>query len=821
MQNLILKAISCFYFFISPALYTKISAQSEKQTAKNYQATPERVNDLVHTKLDVKFDYAKKYLYGREWVTVKPHFYPTDSLRLDARSMDIHKIALLKNGKLLPLFFAYNNRTIEIKLDKVYKNTETYTVFIDYTARPDELKDGKKNEKGLYFINPDGINKDKPIQIWTEGETENSSVWFPTIDKPNQKTTQEITITVPSKYVTLSNGRLVTQTKNTDGTRTDTWKMELPNSPYLFMMAVGDFKIYKDSWHGKEVSYYLEPQYAPFAKDIFGETPDAIAFFSRTLGVDYPWNKYSQIVVRDYVSGAMENTTAAVFGEPMQGNKKELADRYYSTGIEHELFHQWFGDYVTAESWSNLTLNESLAVLGELLWLEYRYGKDAADAHNFEGIEGYLNNPVSRTKDLVRFNYADKQEVFDGVTYQKGGAILYMLRNYLGQAAFNKGLQLYLTENAYKPVEVHQLRLAFEEVSGKDLNWFFNQWFFEAGHPDLHISYKWDDSSHTETVYLQQEQPGRSFVLPVAIDIYVSGKKERHNIWIKEKLDSLTFQLPVKPDLINVDADKTLVLKKTDTKTIDEYAFQYFHAPLYLDRYEALEAALKNQHEKKSYDIILSALNDKFYSIRVKAINALGLFNENEITQSLPVLKELAVNDTNNFVKAAAITVLGKLKKTEYTGLFKQSLNAESYTVQAAALNALALINLQEALVLAKRFESDNKLALYDAILNLYTNYGGNVQWPYMYNLFRTLAPPKRMNIVQQFATLTGRVENPQFVIQGIVAIKELGILGKQYGVAPIIVELLKEIKKKRILLNDNDSAKNIDEAINEINNAR
>jgi aminopeptidase N len=156
------------------------------------------------------------------------------------------------------------------------------------------------------------------------GRNRSSSAWFPTIDKPNQKTTDEISMTVPAKYVTLSNGRLASKKVNADGTRTDTWKMELPHSPYLFMMAVGDFKIYKDKWRGKEVSYYLEPKYAPYAKDIFGFTPEVMEFYSKTLGVDYPWNKYSQIVVRDYVSGAMENTTATLHGDYVQGTKREL-----------------------------------------------------------------------------------------------------------------------------------------------------------------------------------------------------------------------------------------------------------------------------------------------------------------------------------------------------------------------------------------------------------------------------------------------------------------------------------------------------------------
>jgi aminopeptidase N len=588
MKTIVLKTLLLTSYVLSgirtPELFAQ-PARAETPALKRYQETPTRINDLVHTKLSVSFDYRKRYLYGKEWVTIKPHFYPTDTLQLDAKGMEIHKIALLKNGKLQSLQYKYDGMHIMIRLDKTYKHTEQYTVFIDYTAKPEELKGRKANEKGLYFVNPDGTDTSKPIQVWTEGETENSSVWFPTIDKPNQKTTQELSITVPSRYVTLSNGRLVTQNMNPGGTRTDTWKMEQPHSPYLFMMAVGDFKIHKEHRLGKEISYYLEPRYAPYAKDIFGETPEAISFFSSILGVDYPWNKYSQIVVRDYISGAMENTTATVFGESVQATKKELADRYYGTGIAHELFHQWFGDYVTTESWSNLALNESLAVLGEHLWLEHKYGKDAADEHHFQGIKNYLGDQQAWNKELVRFTYADKQEVFDGVTYQKGGAILYMLRNYLGEAAFNKGLHLYLVQNAYKSAETHQLRLAFEEASGKDLNWFFNQWFFGAGHPELHVSYKWDAATKTQTIFLEQKQPGKAFTLPLSIDIYADGRKERYKAWINKKQDTLTFTALVKPDLVNADADKILLLGKTDIKSMDQFAFQYFHAPLYMDRH--------------------------------------------------------------------------------------------------------------------------------------------------------------------------------------------------------------------------------------------
>jgi aminopeptidase N len=265
---------------------------------KVYRSTATKLNDLVDTRLDVKFDYDKSYMYGKAWVTLKPHFYPTDSLALDAKGMDIHKVAIVKDGKSEPLKYEYDGMVLNIHLGRTYKYTEKYTVFVDYTSKPNEVKTHGSaaitDAKGLYFINPKGEEKGKPTQIWTQGETEANSTWFPTIDKPNQKTTEEITMTVPAKYVTLSNGKLVDQKVNGDGTRTDHWKMDLPHAPYLFFMGVGEYSIVKDSYKGKEVSYYVEKEYAPVARGIFGHTPEMIAFYSRITGVDYPWPKYSQ-----------------------------------------------------------------------------------------------------------------------------------------------------------------------------------------------------------------------------------------------------------------------------------------------------------------------------------------------------------------------------------------------------------------------------------------------------------------------------------------------------------------------------------------------
>jgi aminopeptidase N len=702
MKRLVFLMIFSFFSFII------LFAQAPKQEPpKIYRATAEKINDLVHTKLDARFDYAKSYMYGKVWITLKPHFYPTDSLRLDAKGMDIKTVAISKNGKLTSRPYDYDGQQLNIRLDRTYRNNEPYTIYIEYTSKPDELQvkgsAAITDAKGLYFINPRGEEKDKPTQIWTQGETEATSVWVPTIDKPNQKTTDEIIMTVPAKYVTLSNGLLVKQTKNADGTRTDDWKMDLPHSPYLFFMGVGDYAVIKDKYKNKEVSYYVEKEYAPVARKIFGLTPEMIAFYSRITGVDYPWQKYAQIVGRDYVSGAMENTTATLHQESAQQDARELTDRNgWEDVIAHELFHQWFGDYVTTESWSNITLNESFANYSETLWNEYKYGKDAGDAHHYADMQGYLMSG-SEKKDLVRFYYNDKEDVFDAVSYNKGGRILHMLRNFVGDSAFFKSLNLYLTTNKFKSAEAQNLRLAFEEVTGKDLNWFWNQWYYGAGHPKLDINYSYDAAAKKVNVIVNQTQAtDKVFTLPVAIDVYNGTQKTRYNVWAKNKADTFSFAATSKPDLVNFDGDKVLLAVKLENKTLEEYRHQYRYAGKYLDRREAIDAAAKKQDEPVATEIMINALNDKFEGLRSFAISRLDLKKENIKKAAESILANLAQHDPKRLVKAAAIAKLGEYKNMKYAPIFKSAVHDSSYTVAGNALEALGKIDTAAAFSEAK-----------------------------------------------------------------------------------------------------------------------
>ncbi len=720
------KFLSAFLFLATG--YT-VSAQpgAPKDTSwkKEYRETATRINNLVHTKLELKPDFSKSYVYGKAWITLQPHFYTTDTLTLDAKGMDLKKIALVKGSQQIPLKFSYDDFEIRIRLDRVYKAGEKYTIYIDYTARPDEFeekysKGGFLGIKGLYFINPRGEEKDKPTQIWTQGETESSSGWFPTIDRTNQRCTQELTVTVDNKYVTLSNGKLVSQKKNADGTRSDYWKMDLPHAPYLFFLGVGDYAIVKDSWKGKEVNYYVEKDYASVAKKIFGNTPEMMTFFSKITGVEYPWVKYSQITGRDYVAGAMENTTATIHQESAQQDARELVDgNNWESTIAHELFHQWFGDYVTTESWSNLTLNESFANYSETLWDEYKNGKDAGDAQNFQDMQNYLQSG-SEKKDLVRFQYAHREDMFDAVSYQKGGRILHMLRHFVGDSAFFKSLNNYLTTYKFKSAEAHQLRLAFEEITGRDLNWYFNQWYFGNGHPSVEIDYSYDDAAGKVTVFVKQTQKtGKYFTLPLAVDIYNGSSKTRHTVWSRNAVDSFTFTYSKRPDLVNVDADKITLWTKKDNKTLDNYIHQYKYAGNYIDRREAIDFASKMLDDPKAVELVRTALNDKYQGLRNFAISKADLRKEAVKTSFEPVLLQLAKTEKNSLVRANAIQKLGEYKKTTYAELFKSAIQDSSYTVAGNALVALGKVDPAASSAIVKQLaDKPAKGALQEVVMN-------------------------------------------------------------------------------------------------------
>lgn len=760
-----------------------ISVQAQNKPAISvkkevYQATATKTNDLVHTELDASFDFNNAWLLGKVKLTLHPHHYHTNNVVLDAKGMDVKEVAVVKNGKNIPLKFINDGMTLNVQLDKNYVKNEKYTIYISYTSKPNDYKGTGSaaitDAKGLYFINPLGTEKNKPTQVWTQGETEGTSVWVPTIDKPNQKSTQTFRLKVPAKFVSLSNGLLTSQVKNSDGTRTDTWEMKQPHAPYLFFIGMGDYAVVKDNYKGKEVSYYLEKDYEKVARKIFGETPAMMDFFSKKLGVDYPWAKYAQMTARDYVSGAMENTTATLHQESAQQDARELVDgNSWESTIAHELFHQWFGDYVTAESWSNLTVNESFANYSQLLWWEYKLGKDEALYEHYNEMQGYLFSG-SQNKDLVRFNYNDKEDMFDAVSYNKGGRILHMLRNYIGDDAFFTALNKYLSANKFGTGSAHKLRMAFEEVSGKDLNWYFNQWYFGSGHPKLDISYDYNNATRTASVIVAQTQKGdKVFKLPINIDVWNGDTKTRHMVWAENKVDTFNFTVTAKPDNINVDADKILLAEKKDTKTLEAYAHQYFHAGNFLDRREAVNFMfdIDNAKSETGNKVLIAALSDTSFRIRTLALSAFSRLASNATAINKAV--EMAKKDPSRLARAAAIDYLGMQHNEILIDLFTNACYDSSYTVSGAALRALTDIDSaagKKMTVLLNKQPSKGRLNA--TLIENSIRFGDASSYDFIMSSFNKMGlTMEKIQMTNQIAFFLGKTNDVLKIKEGVTAI--------------------------------------------------
>ena len=763
-------------FFLNLLLFTaSILAQST-----TYRAEKEKKHNLIHTKLSVDFNFDDKTMNGEAWVTAKPHFYATNKIALDANAMLIHEVSL--DNK--PLTYEYNEYVLEIELPRVYNKNEEFIIYIKYTARPEKVKDeGSKaitDAKGLYFINADGKDATKPTQIWTQGETQANSAWFPTIDAPNQKMTQEIAITVPKKYQTLSNGILVSQT-NKGNNRTDYWKQDKKHAPYLAFMAVGEFAIIKDSYKNIPVNYYVEKEYAPYAKDIFGLTPEMIGFFSERLGVDYPWAKYSQIVVRDYVSGAMENTTAVVHGEQAYQKPGQLIDNNLQENtIAHEILHHWFGNLVTSESWSNLTLNESFANYGEYLWRAHKYGKIDAEMHYYEQVEAYKNGQ-NQDKSLVRFTYDEREELFDLVSYNKGGSILHMLRTYLGDDAFFQGLKTYLERYKYDTAEVHQLRLILEKITGQDLNWFFNQWYFGANHPNIEISYDYNTLRKTVTVNIAQLQ-SETFKFPFAIDIFEGNKRTRHTVFVASNDASFTFPYNKQPNLIQVNADNVLVCNLYENKILSEYIFQLKNADNFTHRREALFQVASKQDDKNAFNAIVDALDDDAYKIRILALQQIDLINKFSKKDAIRKIMRMANNDDKTLVQAEALSTLGKLTDPELKPIFEKALQSQSYSVLGKALVSMYYIDQPLAIQKSKELPDEVRKILATPLTRIFIEAKDESELPFVAKSVVSgmfLAHDDAIKVLYQKAFDQIAVSNNTEAIQNLV--DDMVVKGKQY----------------------------------------
>ena len=680
------------------------------------QGSVERIFDLLHTELDVRPDLPTQTLEGTARLRLRPYFFTQDSLILDAKGFRIDEVALETGAGRQPLPWRYDSLRLRIALDRPYRRTDSLTVFVRYLAQPESLKSytgqAVADHQGLYFINADGSDPYKPRQFWTQSQPQSASCWFPTLDQPNERTTSVIRLTVPDSFVTLSNGVLTAQAPATrTGERTDTWRMDLPHAPYLFMIAGGRFVVTEDRWRGRPVQYYLEPEYAPYARLIFGHTPEMMDFFSERFGVDFPWAKYAQIVVRDFVSGAMENTTAVVHMEDVQHDARAHLDANQEEYISHELVHHWFGDYVTCESWTHTTLNEAFATYGEVLWKEHKYGLAEAQKHLASDRQIYFDEAANEAKDLIRYAYGHPDEMFDRHSYQKGGCILHMLRHHLGNEAFWASVRHYLQKHAFRPVEADELRLAFEEITGRDLHWFFDQWFFDKGHPQLEVDYSWAADTGVLRVRIQQRQAHvsnfRLFRLPTHLRIEQANGTERLiELDLRRADTTLEIALAAEPRNAELDPERSLLAQWQERKPEGWWLHQLRRRESFL----AVQAACANQQERAASDPAteaawLALLDSPEAALRELAYPA--AFYDSSAPAPAQLIErtwEVVRNDPNALMRYVALDLLAQQATSgeRWDALLRDAVRDSSYAVSLMALRLLHERQPEEALAVAQ-----------------------------------------------------------------------------------------------------------------------
>jgi aminopeptidase N len=645
--------------------------------------------DLQHSKIALHFDLEQKKVLGEVTHSLSILRDGTAKIIFDSAGLNIQKVTVNKAAAK----FETTSEKLIIPLATEAKAGDRFDITIRYEGKP---------TKGMYFILPDKDYPDRPSQIWTQGESEDTHYYLPTYDYPNDRLTTETVLTVPASWITVSNGKLISVNDAGKDLKTWYWKEALPSSTYLLTVVAGEFDEVKESWRGVPVTYYAPKGRGDRLPINYGRTPAMIDLFSKKIGVDYPWEKYAQVMVDDFVAGGMENSSATTNTSSSLVHPK-LAPEYF-TGeddlISHELGHQWFGDLVTCKDWGDVWLNEGFATFMEAVWTEAHFGKDQADYERWNNAREWFARGNLWNKPIVRHDFDDSSE-FDGNAYGKGGWVLYMLRHQLGEDAFYRALKHYLEGNRGKNVVTADLAKAIEEATHINVDQFFSQWLYGAGAPKFDLSYAYDAEKHQVALTVKQTQTveGRVglFRVPIEAEITTASGPKLYNVTISK--EKQTFPLPADSVPLLVLFDKSgHVLKSAEFhKEKKEWLYQLKNAADLADRADAVVALGKMKNDEEVVVALGDALrNDKAWGVRATAADTLGQLGSASASKVL-----LAALDSSDkpWVRSRVVSALGNFKDD---AAIVARLNAvakedDSYRARAAALQALGKLKTSTA----------------------------------------------------------------------------------------------------------------------------
>ncbi len=647
----------------------------------------DRTCDLQHIDITMDIDYPTRTIVGTTVNTLSPLRSGLTEIKLMAgksltiKSVEVDgKSAKYRRGENTDLFISVPTTT----KGKAFKVTISYSA-VNSKARPFGGGGG-----GFHWIEPsDRI--ENHVGFWTQGEAETNCEWAPTWDYPNDLTTSEEHCTVQSDWTMIGNGVLTGTKLSADGKRkTFNWKMNQPHATYLLTMVGGPFDIKKDKWEGVDLWYVVPKGEGYMIDDSFGHTKDMLSFYSKILGVKYPWPKYAQNAMFDF-GGGMENVSATTLGEPSLTEKRDGYFRMDSLN-SHELGHQWFGDYVTCKDWSDTWLNESFATYMQIMYFEHSRGEVAYDWEIDDAMREYFNEARRYKRPISSKMYINGDAMFDSHTYPKGGTVLHSLRRMLGDEAFFSGLHRYLTTWAHTPVESAQLRRAFTEESGINTEPFWAQWFEKPGHPVLDYTWRYEDGKVVLNVKQTQDTSDGTPVynLPTKLDLIdANGKHTIASFDITKVDETFSLAMDSKPAAVVLDPYHdylreipTLHWSDSELPFILKYGL---NAP---DRYEAMTRMLKLGGSENIAKVVEAVEGDKGESLVFRNVNTLA-------NLKLPELRGFWTKqlDHPNFERrAVAVRALGQLPQDSATTAKLRSLinDQAPISVVVASINALA-----------------------------------------------------------------------------------------------------------------------------------
>jgi aminopeptidase N len=641
----------------------------------------DRSVDIQHVRLEFTLDIERARIEGSVAHTFSPINDGVASLELDAVGLEI-KRASLGDGR--DLSYSLSDGRLRIDLDRPRNAGEQVSVVVEFAGSP---------RRGLYFIRPDEGYPEKRYEAWTQGEDEDSRHWFPCYDAPNEMATSEMHVTVPQPYRVIAIGELTGIDENPDGSRTFHWRQDVPHVTYLTSVVAGEYSELRDEWDGIPITYYVPVGREEDGREAFENTPEMMRLFSEKTGVRYPYAKYAQVVVQDFIFGGMENISATTVTDAVLYDPRARLDQEADYLVAHELAHQWFGDLLTCRDWAHGWLNEGFATFFELVWHEHYHGVDWYRYALLQEIDGYLQEASANYRRPIVTNvYNAPIDLFDRHLYEKGGVVLNMLRAELGDDLFWKAVRRYVITHRSTNVTTPDLQRAIEAATGRNLDWFFDQWVYGAGHPELKAEYSWDDEHKTAKLSFKQTQEGddvaKVFRLPLSIDFTPeSGERQAFRVEMNEREQAFYFALAAKPKMVRIDPGCRILKSLDFQRPAEMLREQLANDDDVLGRVDAARGLGKKGDAAAIRALGKALREDPFWGVQAEAAKALGSIRSSQAMEEL--LASVAIPQPR--ARRAVMSALGEFRDERAAEALARVIDDgdASYYVEANAAAAI------------------------------------------------------------------------------------------------------------------------------------